>query len=74
MTEAELESVLDIYRLPNGDVWTVPILLQGKSQEFAAFQPGQSARLIDKRTGQSIAILHVEDKYEIDPRSVARAR
>jgi pyruvate kinase len=72
MTEAELDSVLDNYRLPNGDVWTLPILLQGKCQEFAAFQPGQSARLIDQRTGQSIAILHVQDKYEIDPQSVAR--
>jgi pyruvate kinase len=72
MTEAELDSVLDNYRLPTGEVWTLPILLQGKCQELAAFQPGQSARLIDSRTGQSIAILHVEDKYEIDPKSVAR--
>ena len=69
MTQAELESVLDNYRLPGGDVWTMPIVLQGKSQEFAAFQPGQSVRLIDHRTGQTTAILHLEDKYEIDPRA-----
>jgi pyruvate kinase len=72
MTEAELESVLDNYCLPNGDIWTLPILLQSKCQEFAAIQPGQSVRLIDQRTGQSIAILHVQDKYEIDPQNVAR--
>ena len=72
MTQAELESVLDNYRLPSGEVWTMPIVLQGKSQEFAAFHAGQSIRLLDSRTGQAIAILHLEDKYEIDRESVAR--
>ncbi len=72
MTEEQLEGVLNDYRLPSGDVWTMPIVLQGKSQEFAAFQPGQSIRLIDSRTGESTAILHLEDKYEVDQRSVAK--
>jgi pyruvate kinase len=72
MTEEQLESVLNDYRLPSGDIWTMPIVLQGKSQEFAAFQPGQSIRLIDRRTGESTAILHLEDKYEVDRASVAK--
>ena len=72
MTQVELESVLDTYRLPSGDVWTMPILLQGKSQEFAAFQPGQSIRLVDGRTGETTAILHLEDKYEVNLASVAQ--
>lgn len=71
MTQAQLEGVLDDNRLPSGDVWTMPILLQGKSQEFAAYQPGQSIRLIDQRSGESIAVLHLEDKYEVDLASVA---
>jgi ATP sulfurylase len=71
MTQAELESVLDDYRLPEGDVWTMPIVLQGKSQEFAAFQPGQSVRLIDTRTGRAIAVLQIEDKFEVDRDRVA---
>jgi sulfate adenylyltransferase len=71
MTEEELESVLEDYQLPGGQIWTMPILLQGRSQEFAAFQPGQSIRLIDRRTGQSTAILHLEDKYEVDLNHVA---
>ncbi|QEG34704.1 pyruvate kinase [Bythopirellula goksoeyrii] len=71
MTEAQLESVLNDFRLPSGDIWTMPIILQGKSQEFAAYQPGQSIRLIDHRTGESTAILHLEDKYEVDLESVA---
>jgi ATP sulfurylase len=71
MTEAELESVLDRNRLPSGEAWTMPILLQGKSQEFAAFQPGQTIRLIDQRTDETTAILHLEDKYEVNRRGVA---
>lgn len=71
MTQAEFESVLDRCCLPNGDVWTMPIVLQGKSQEFAAFQPGQSVRLIDSRLGLATAILQIEDKYEVDPGHVA---
>lgn len=72
MTEAQLEGVLDDNRLPTGDVWTMPIILQGKSQEFAAFQPGQSIRLIDRRTGESTAVLHLEDKYEVELEGVAQ--
>ncbi|BBO31225.1 pyruvate kinase [Lacipirellula parvula] len=72
MTRDELESVLNRHRLPDGQVWTMPIVLQGKSQEFAAFQPGQSIRLIDQRTGESTAILHLEDKYEIELENVAK--
>jgi pyruvate kinase len=72
MTEDQLEGVLADYRLPSGDVWTMPIVLQGKSQEFAAFQPGQSIRLVDCRSDETTAILHVEDKYEIDRERVAQ--
>ena len=72
MTREELDSVLNENRLLSGDVWTMPVLFQGKSQEFAAFQPGQSIRLIDQRTGESTAILHLEDKYEVDLEDVAK--
>ncbi len=72
MAQDELESVLDKCCLLNGAAWTMPILLQGKSQEFAAFHPGQSIRLIDERTGEATAILHLEDKYEVNLESVAK--
>lgn len=72
MTQAELATVLEENRLPSGEIWTLPIVLQGKGQEFAAFQPGQSVRLVNERTGETAAILHLEDKYEIDPQHVAQ--
>ena len=72
MTREELEGVLDHNRLPDVQVWKMPIVLQGKSQEFAAFQPGQSIRLIDQRTGESTAILHLEDKFEVELENIAK--
>jgi ATP sulfurylase len=71
MNRDELETVLNHNRLPTGDAWTMPILLQGKSQEFAAFQPGQSVRLVDSRTARAVAVLQIEDKFELDRESVA---
>lgn len=72
MIRDELESVLDHNRLPDGQAWTMPIILQGRSQEFASFQPGQSVRLIDPRTGESTAVLHIEDKFEVELDNIAR--
>jgi len=72
MTQEEFESVLDHYRLPTGDVWTMPIVLQGKPKAFASYQPGQSVRLVDLRTGEAVAILYVEDKYEVNLENAAR--
>lgn len=72
MTKADLESVLDHFRLTSGATWTMPILLQGKTQEFAAFGPGQTVRLMHRLTGRALAVMHIEDKYEVDPADVAR--
>ncbi len=72
MTQAELESVLDNNRLPGGAAWTMPILLQGEKDDFAAYQPGQSIRLVDHRTSEATAILYVEDKYEVNLEDVAK--
>jgi len=72
MTQEELEGVLDHYRLPSGDVWTMPIVLQDSADNFAPYHPGQSIRLVDLRTGEATAILHIEDKYEVNLESVAK--
>lgn len=72
MTQEELQSVLDNYRLPCGSVWTMPIVLQGTTEQFATYQPGQSVRLVDSRTGEATAILYIEDKYQVDLETVAK--
>lgn len=71
MTQAELEGVLDDYRLPGGAVWTLPILLQGTEDAFAAYGPGQKVRLVDGRTGEATAVLDITDKYAVDLDGVA---
>lgn len=71
MTRSELESVLNANRLPDGQIWTMPIILQGRSQEFAAFQSGQSVRLVDEATGQAIAVLQIQERFELDLNGIA---
>ncbi len=72
MTQEELGSVLDNYRLPCGSVWTMPIVLQGTSEQFSAYHPGQSVRLIDTRTGEATAILYIQDKYQVNLEKIAK--
>lgn len=72
MTGDDLACVLDSCRMPDGNPWTMPILLQGKSQEFAGIHAGQSVRLLRQRTGQPVAIMHIEEKHDADLTSVAK--
>jgi pyruvate kinase len=72
MDEPTLESVLDNNRLPSGDIWTMPILLQVPEDQIRDIQPGMSVRLEDPGTDKVLAVLHVQDKYQIDLPSVAR--
>ncbi|MFV2069772.1 MAG: pyruvate kinase, partial [Pirellulales bacterium] len=58
MTCETLEGVLNDNRLPSGDVWTMPILLQSQQVDFDSYQTGQSIRLHDQRTGEATAILY----------------
>ncbi len=70
MDQPTLESVLDTNRLPSGDIWTMPIILQFKPEEVQKIQLGMSIRLIC--AGKDIGVLHVHDKYQVDLESVAQ--
>jgi len=70
MDEPTLESVLDNCRLPSGDVWTMPILLQVPEDQVKDIQPGMSVRL--EHADKTLSVLHVQDKYQIDLESVAK--
>jgi ATP sulfurylase len=71
MTCETLESVLDTYHLPTGEVWTLPILLQVNSADIAAFAPGDRVALTDKQ-GIVHALLDVSQIYWYDLESLAR--
>ena len=72
MDEPTLESVLDNCRLPSGDIWTMPILLQVPEESVKDVQPGMSVRLEVPGSDKILAVLHVQDKYQIDLENVAQ--
>jgi pyruvate kinase len=65
-----LESVLDTYRLPGGEVWSLPILLQINSEDTAGFGVGDRVALTDKQ-GIVHALLDVSEIYRYDLDSLA---
>lgn len=70
MTRETLESVLGTYRLPSGEVWTLPILLQVNSEDIAAFALGDRVALTDDK-GIVRALLDVSEIFRYDLESLA---
>jgi len=65
MDRETLESVLATYRLPNGIIWTLPIVLQVSSEEATGLSAGQQVVLTADR-GEPIAIIAVSDIYQVN--------
>ncbi|MFL7892234.1 MAG: pyruvate kinase [Anaerolineales bacterium] len=63
MTRDTLESVLGSYRLPSGEVWTLPILLQINSEQLGKFAEGDRVALTDE-AGIVHALLDVSEIYQ----------
>ncbi len=72
MTQDEIESVLDKYKLPNGDVWTLPIYLQIPGSGANRFQKGNVIALTHEISGERFATLNVEDIFELDLKQFAK--
>jgi len=70
MTCETLDSVLGTYRLPNGQVWTLPILLQVNSNDLVGFAPGDRIALTDDQ-GSIHALLDISDIYRYDRENLA---
>ena len=64
MGREALESVLDSYRLPDGTVWTMPILLQRRRGDDFGHRPGDTVALTTN--GAVHALLHVEECFRYD--------
>ena len=65
MGEADYRSVVDSMRLANGLVWSIPVVLSAKSQEDRDLKPGSRAALVDG-AGRALAVMDIEDRYEVD--------
>lgn len=70
MDRAMLESVLETYRLPSGEVWTLPILLQVGAEERSGFGIGDRIALTDAQ-GTVHALLDLSEIYQYDLDSLA---
>jgi ATP sulfurylase len=70
MARETLEAVLHTYRLPGGEVWTLPILLQVNPEDIAALAPGERVALTDEG-GSVHALLDVSETYRYDLESLA---
>ena len=62
MTREEALSVAHEMRLPTGEVWTIPILLQFREKPRVG--PGDTVALL--HGGERVALLHVAEAYELD--------
>jgi ATP sulfurylase/adenylyl-sulfate kinase len=71
MNRRDLQSVLDNMRLANGTAWTIPILLDVTKEQADKISIGQDVALIGDND-EIMAILHVEDKYQLDKKDVAQ--
>lgn len=70
MNRETLDSVLDTYKLPTGDVWTLPILLQVDPDMAEGFSTGDRIALTDS-AGSVHALLDVSEVYRYDLASLA---
>ncbi|TBH20827.1 sulfate adenylyltransferase [Thermus thermamylovorans] len=68
LTQEETLSVAYEMRLPSGEVWTIPILLQLREKP----RVGKEDRVVLVHGGNAVAVLQVEDAYELDLRGLAR--
>ena len=71
MNRETLSCVLETNRLPDGTIWTMPILLQSKDQEISLIEKGDCVALTDKQ-GIVYATLDVTEIYQINLEHVTK--
>ena len=71
MGSDDLQSVLDHFRLKDGVVWTLPIVLQVPEKQARVLPVGQRIVLTDQG-GTAGAFLDVSEVYEVDLSDIAR--
>jgi len=69
MNEKELISVCSSMKLPDGTVWSIPIILQLRT--VSGIDTGQQLLLVDKTDNKPIAVMEVEDVFRLNKLEVA---
>jgi sulfate adenylyltransferase len=71
MGQDAYDSVIDKLRLPDGNLWSIPIILDIPAAQAEKLEPGQRLALRDDE-GFMLAVLHVEDMWQPDKQREAR--
>jgi pyruvate kinase len=71
MNSKELASVLDHHRLPSGQVWTMPIVLQAEESALANISAGDRIALADVK-GAIHATMNVSEIYSLNLEELAQ--
>ena len=72
MGQDDLEEVLNNYRLADGQIWTLPILLQIEEGKWNSLNEGMTLALKYKNNLESQMTLKINELYKIDLESVAQ--
>ena len=65
MTKDEAESVIKNLRLPNGTLWSIPVVFPISDEIFESVKVGDEVGIYDKKN-RPIAIMVIEDKYTLN--------
>jgi len=71
MNRADAENVIEKMSLASGLLWGIPILLPSGDQHDK-IKVGQEIALIEKSSGQVLAIMIVQEKFELDLMNLAQ--
>jgi len=71
MTADEYISVVDRMRLPKGLPWAIPVTLAVKEGKGEQYREGSEVALCDEN-GNLLAVLHLEEKYQVDKEHEAK--
>lgn len=65
MCKADYDSVVDMMRLENGLVWSLPVVLAADNKEADNLKEGEDITLEDG-SGTVLAVLHLQEKFHYD--------
>ncbi|MBT5470441.1 MAG: sulfate adenylyltransferase [Nitrospina sp.] len=66
LTKKEVESVIDVYTLPNGTIWTLPITLQTGEEQLKGIGVGDQVALCLEGSDEIYACLDISERFSFD--------
>jgi ATP sulfurylase len=70
MTKEQVEDVLNNNSLPDGSIWTLPIILPVRGSAIKNLQKGDFVALKNTLSGELFALLHIEEVFPLQFESV----